>query len=606
MTILEFLTLVPEEIANAEITSTRKPQITQELKDSISLVLATLSSALIDDRIGYTSQQRSLHALQSWIQYGIELEIIYPLLHQCMLFLGNEQLFSSATDVLLEAMQQPSYLKYETFRNDLLNCLTSDGMKAKFIQCIEDGNDDEGALIAKLVTGFGEAFTDFVAAQLADVKVKLLLDMMMQLTDFPGSFPGDQEVSDIPLNFWYMLQETLFDEGIVPVRGEQQRTWIRQCGETGLLLYRRLVIVLKKKSMFPDDCTWNSWQKDIIVLLNRWHMEPSVSRELEAALFTLKSISEEIPSNEPESIRRFFGPEILERFPRDADIRLQYTMILVIGSLAEWLKVHPDYLPAVMNYLVPCLSIPRLSLPAASSFSDICDTCRESLTSELDNLMHVYNSMANSVVESVAGVIQVLPPEAAISPLMALIGDILQGVGKALSTANQNPEAGRRYILVQLNYLSACCRGIQSPNDDYQSLSARNNMYDFFASGHLAAIYINVDGVREIISAIREFTQRIVTYWQADEEVMKAVSVFIESGIRSTSPLLTLQFDELTTLVTTCYSVAPFACWLHTSALIMTVYGGAQDNHIRLRDMLGALTEKTLSFISRTEGKRTG
>lgn len=97
-----------------------------------------------------------------------------------------------------------------------------------------------------------------------------------------------------------------------------------------------------------------------------------------------------------------------------------------------------------MNYIVPCLSDPQLAFSASSAFASICDTCRNSLVGELNNLMHVYVAMSNSnikvnlnleenkrhtqkheqsnimqkVVESVADVIQVLPPEQAMSPLM--------------------------------------------------------------------------------------------------------------------------------------------------------------------------------------------
>ncbi|CEI95892.1 hypothetical protein RMCBS344292_10068 [Rhizopus microsporus] len=74
----------------------------------------------------------------------------------------------------------------------------------------------------------------------------------------------------------------------------------------------------------------------------------------------------------------------------------------------------------------------RLAQSASTSFADICDTCRESLVAELSDLMQVYAAMANShikppilqkVVESVADVIQVLPPERAIAPLMILVID---------------------------------------------------------------------------------------------------------------------------------------------------------------------------------------
>lgn len=80
-----------------------------------------------------------------------------------------------------------------------------------------------------------------------------------------------------------------------------------------------------------------------------------------------------------------------------------------------------------MNYIAPCLSDPLLAPSASSAFADICDTCRESLVDELDSLMHVYVAMSSSgiksnimqkVVESVADVIQVLPPDRAMIPLM--------------------------------------------------------------------------------------------------------------------------------------------------------------------------------------------
>lgn len=70
-----------------------------------------------------------------------------------------------------------------------------------------------------------------------------------------------------------------------------------------------------------------------------------------------------------------------------------------LGSLAEWLKVHPQYLGSVMNYIVPCLSDPQLAPSASSAFADICDTCRNSLVNELNSLMHVYAAMSNSNIK---------------------------------------------------------------------------------------------------------------------------------------------------------------------------------------------------------------
>lgn len=183
-----------------------------------------------------------------------------------------------------------------------------------------------------------------------------------------------------------------------------------------------------------------------------------------------------------------------------------------------------------------------------------------------------------------------------------MTGDILQGVSKALVSMKEDPQTARESILVQLQYLSACCRGIQSPNDDYQSLNERNSVYDAYASGQLSALYATADGFNEITFAIRESCLQIASIWGRDEQVAKALSHFLELGMRSTSPLLSLNFEELASLLESSYGIAPFSCWLDTASFMMTVYGG-QEHHVkRLRNLLGVLTTKTLEFINGAQG----
>lgn len=67
-----------------------------------------------------------------------------------MSLLGNEDLFEAAVEVLLESMQQASWTRYQTYRNDLLNCFTSDDMKKKFTIAIA-GKDSNRNLNFKYV-----------------------------------------------------------------------------------------------------------------------------------------------------------------------------------------------------------------------------------------------------------------------------------------------------------------------------------------------------------------------------------------------------------------------------------------------------------------------
>ncbi|KAI8890957.1 ARM repeat-containing protein [Backusella circina FSU 941] len=620
-----------------------KSQLTGELKDGIPHVLTTLSSYLFTDNSA-DLHQKAMKCLRSWIGYGLQLEDTYPLLQKIMQMLGDEVLFESAIEVLIDSIQSPKWARYNTFRNDILMCITSEGMKAKFTECINDEDDEVGKLLASLFTAFGEAHVEYISQQLPNPNIECLMRMLLQLTGFNGYFPVDQEVSEIPLNFWFELQETLIDNEVLPIKetivGENGE-WMQRCGHNALVIYSELVKILVRNSRFPDQPTYNMWNKEckdkfaiwrrdlgdtmispyyilhnnmlsILLdraneILNQWAYIPTALQDLEAVLFCLKSISEEINTTENQYICRFFGPEVLGRLPADCDSRLKSTVLRLMGSLSEWLHSHPEFLNSIMNYIVPCLSDPVLAPSASSAFSDICDTCRQELVGELDTLMNVYAAMSKShiksnimqkVVESVADVIQVLPPENVMAPLMSLTGSILQGTSEALKSSDV--ESAREAVLVQLQYLSACCRGIQSPNDDYQSTEARMNLYDAYASGQLAMMYQSIEGFNEITFAIKESVNHIVHVW-GDEDIVKALTHFLELGMKSTSPLLSLGFDDLTAVVQAGYKLNRLPSWLDTASVMMTVYGGQASHTERLRDLLGALSTITLDSINGTE-----
>lgn len=176
-----------------------------------------------------------------------------------MMMLGDEEVFEASVDVLSESMQQNAWTKYHTLRNDLLLCFTSEEMKVKFDTCIADGDEETARSLAKLFTNFGETYTDYIAKELVNPNVGVLLNMIMRLTGFEGYFPVDQEVSEIPLNFWYILQETLYDESVLPINTNDE--WIKNCGQTAIAIYRELVLVLIKNARYPDDNIWTTWNK---------------------------------------------------------------------------------------------------------------------------------------------------------------------------------------------------------------------------------------------------------------------------------------------------------------------------------------------------------
>ncbi|RUS20345.1 armadillo-type protein [Endogone sp. FLAS-F59071] len=660
--LLEFLTVVPEEVGTADLIGDRKAKINQELLDAIPLVISTLQTFISDPAplsdADVAVKQKSLRCFQSWVQYGIPLLTVYPLVRLTMALLPTLELFEPAADALLEVMSHPAHASFRRLCEDVLVCVTSDWAKGEFARCVNENDDPFARTLCRLMTTLGENFTDFIACNLLRPDVITYLNMMIGFAGYPGHFGADQEISEIPLNFWSDLQESMLDAEVLnggvgedeeeladeeeAARREAREEKTRRVKEAAFLVYRKLVEVLRMKIEYPEEEEWAGWTKDAKdrfrifrrdvgdTLINSYHVlrdqmlailvdmaiaqlnvGPAMRwQTLESTLFCVKFISEAVPSRESVYMPRVFGAEIFARLPTDGNYRLRNTALLVIGSYAEWLKSHPDFLLPALNYLVPALSDPRVALAAATGFKDVCDICRDSLIDGIGSLINMYAVVGKNVqprekqkvIESIADVIQALPPEKMVEPLLALTSDIIQSLKEALVVSKeQDPAQAQPLILAQLEYLTACCRGIQSPDDDYHSSQDRTAIYDQFASGNLGSVFEQSVVARALVTAVGEITQEVAVVWAADENVMRVLCNFLDTGIRTTSPLLSVPFSQLVLLIQTSYQRHPHACWLDTASLVMAVYGGRDGHANMLRDVMASVASKTLEGIRSSE-----
>jgi hypothetical protein len=108
----------------------------------------------------------------------------------------------------------------------------------------------------------------------------------------------------------------------------------------------------------------------------------------------------------------------------------------------------------------------------------------------------------------------------------ALIGDIVHNIQHTLSVVENDPITAAKNVQAQLQYLAACCRGLQSPNDDYQSLVARNAAYDMFASGSINTLYESVPGASELSQTINDTITRLVYLYSKDQETTQVSNFF--------------------------------------------------------------------------------
>jgi len=76
--------------------------------------------------------------------------------------------------------------------------MTSDWAKAQITKAINDGDELTARNLCRLMTTFGDIFTNYIAVNFLRPEIVVYLEMMLMFAGFPGYFGQDQEIS-----FWY-------------------------------------------------------------------------------------------------------------------------------------------------------------------------------------------------------------------------------------------------------------------------------------------------------------------------------------------------------------------------------------------------------------------
>nr|CAG8588585.1 85_t:CDS:10 [Entrophospora candida] len=577
--LLEFLTVVPEEVSRADLIGDRKAKVNQELINSIPIVLSTLRNLLADyhgdpDRM-LLLKQKSIRCLQSWIIYGVPFESLLPLIDDVINLLPIESTNDLATEVLVEFMLQPHSRSYQnTVCEKMLCCMTSDWAKSQITKSINASARN----LCRIMTTFGENFTDYIAIHFLREDIIIYLEMMLMFAGFPGYFESLFDSDVIPIQINKIIEdeeENEFNSSAATKPNLSTNTMgieqAQKIHEASLVVYQRLIEVLKMKVQYPPDLEWVEWVKDmkerfknyrrdvgdtimnsyyilrgrmlaylidlLINQLNTTGRDITQWQEIEAALFCLKSISEVVEHDENVYLLRLFNTDVFGNLPIQTNARIRNTALSLIGSYAEWFKVHSQYILPALNYLVPALSDSDSAFTAANSFKEICDTCRNSLVDGIDNLINMY----------------------------VVVGAHIQ-----------NPSQFHDIIITQLEYLTACASS------------------DVIKSNDEVLISFQAKGLTDSFS---EIVQNVAEVWYNDNEVINCLCKFLNTGIRTTLNLFSIPIEVIVPLIQLSYQRYPHCYWLDTTVQTVTVYGVSFEYESALSKLLLSITTTTFQFV---------
>ncbi|ESK97855.1 importin 13 [Moniliophthora roreri MCA 2997] len=545
----DFLAIVAEEVSSADLIGASKLKMQQSLLDATTMVVQAIKSS-IDKPISSVPKSEVLSALrclQAWLPH-VPSSDFTPLIPNVIALLdpSADSIFIGASDTLQEIMTKSALSDGSGSRiltEPLLVWLDSTGasivessLRTRFV-------DEVSQSLCKLISALADHSTSYIAAHMASpASVSLLpsssavlsqqaqnktkgqltqtfLKLLLAYTGFPGYYGVDEDVSEMTLGFWYLLQEALWnndfyiEEGGEPSLADQQTSGDQTT--VARELYVEVVRVLRRKIKYPGP--GSTWSRDQVekfqvyrrdvgdILINAYyvirddmmaffvdeltsqltavHQGQGSWEDVEATLHCILSIQEALDYDNTPHLPRLYSPEILGRLPTTGHTRVRRTSLSLIGTYASWFASNPDQpttpprqelLTNAVSYVVQALPDAALSLQAASALRNICDANRKLLAPQIGafaelhaGLAQVPDSEKSTVMESIASVIQALPPPEEIPPVEVIVNPIVQKLMEILRSPSSLPPEAREMVILQLETLAGIAKGLTggSTND---------------------------------------------------------------------------------------------------------------------------------------------
>jgi hypothetical protein len=126
-----------------------------------------------------------------------------PIVQKTLLLLSDAATFDASVEVLIEIINHPQIVHYEnSFGDAILAVVTNDAFRAKFAEALHDQDEDYIRQMTRLLVALGETLTTFIIKNMPRSDVGAMLEMLLQVTGYPGYYGSDEDVSELPLNFW--------------------------------------------------------------------------------------------------------------------------------------------------------------------------------------------------------------------------------------------------------------------------------------------------------------------------------------------------------------------------------------------------------------------
>ncbi|TFK33337.1 armadillo-type protein [Crucibulum laeve] len=638
----DFLSIVAEEVNNADLIGASKSQMAQTLSDAVPMVVQSITSSINQPLQTILPQhvQSVLKCFQAWstLLPSNDLTPLIPMLIGLLdpIYASNDgTVFIAASDALQEIMSKSSLSDgsgNKTLTEPLLLWLDAIGSPMVDNMLTTGDFNDTTHSLCKLIVALGDHSTAYLASNIASTNmvansgktksylVQTFMRLMLAFTGLPGYYGADEEESEMTLGFWYLFQEALwstdfyFEDG-----GEEASVPNAQPGEQVVVakaVYIELVKVLRRKVVFPPP--GSGWSKDQLekfqvyrrdigdTLINAYYIlrddmlgyyvsdiaerlaakrENEGWQDIEATLHCVMSVQEALDLEKTLHLPRLFGPEILGRLPTTGHGRIRRTTLGVIGAYASWFATLPAHTPAsnepnllmtVLGYVVSALTDPSLCLQAAVALRNLCDANRKALAPHIAafgelhaGLEQIPDSERGKVLQSIASVIQALPPDQEIPPIEGIVNPIILKLDMALQSSSVLPDEARAMAILQLETLAGIAKGLTRTTEGLFVLEDETPE----ATAEMDKINTAREDLRmiKLRESIFAGIRSVVDLWSSDAGINHALSDLFKSitSLPVDTTLISLPAGPLLELVCLAMQRSLTAAWLSLATIMI-------------------------------------
>ncbi|CAO3658469.1 unnamed protein product [Umbelopsis ramanniana] len=505
-TLLEFLTVLPEEVNNnnripigdEEFRSRATELLTNNSDEILKLLAVYIQSSGSDTAI----QNSVFKCLSSWLRTGdIDVNKLAnnPLLDLAFRALKDEELFDIAVDVVCEIIYETKDVQdYMPLIQVIYPKLVPLYQDLSIVK--EEEDDDKFRGYCRIFVEAGEAYILLLIAH--QEAFTTIIDGISVCTAY-----HDLDIVPMTFNFWFELANSLTSE----TYRQYQPHFVRY--------FDQLVDVMIKHLQYPEDSSdFTSEDRDEFRQF-RHHMGDTLKdccrivgshrclskplnvlsgllagahtsatwQQIEAPIFALRAMGSEIPDEENEVMPQIM--EFLSKLPHHPKIR--YAATLVISRYTTWTRKHPEYLAYQLNFISAGFENEEVAAASALALKHLCKDCSELLVDYLSQLHPFFINVGKTlpildileVTEAVAHVIAVIPTNELLKALQLFCLPLAQKLHDVAVKGNEATDKDHRDaadLLEQINIFLQVIQPEIPMNETHPCVAFINELWPVF------------------------------------------------------------------------------------------------------------------------------